>query len=106
MKLRLIGMLVMIGISDAHAIQPVEQGLQPILSRLQAISDQQKSLNVLLQSAYASPEARANAYRTYEKVDKERLALECSLKRARHIGKLPIVTYASPAAEGPCKEKS
>ena len=89
MTLRFIGMLMLIGIGigigTAHAVQPVEQGLQPILTRLQAISAQQKSLNFLLQSSSTMPRERAIAYRTYKQVDQERLELECSLERARRI---------------------
>lgn len=105
MTLRFIGILLLLGIGTAHAVQPVEQGLQPILTRLQVTSTQQKSLNLLLQSTSARPLERAIAYRTYKQVDQERLELECSLKQARRIGKLPLVTYVSPDAEGSCKEK-
>ena len=106
MTLRLIGMLMLLSIGVAHAVQPVEQGLQPILTRLQGISAQQQSLNLLLQSNSTMPRERAIAYRTYKQVDQERLELECSLERARRIGKLPFVTYASPGAEASCKEKA
>jgi len=105
MTLRFIGMLMLLAIGTAHAVQPVELGLQPILTRLQAISSQQKSLNLLLQSTSTMPRERAIAYRTYKQIDQERLELQCSLERARRIGKLPLVTYASPDAEASCKEK-
>lgn len=105
MTLRFIGMLMLLGSGVAHAVQPVEQGIQPILTRLQGISAQQQSLNLLLQSNSTMPRERAVAYRTYKQVDQERLELECSLERARRIGRLPLVTYASPEVASSCKEK-
>lgn len=100
---RLAGALLLSCIGHAHAVQPVEQGLQPILARLQAIHDRQSSLNLVLQSASATPEDRAQAYRTFKQAEQERTALECALERSRRTGKAPLVTYTSPERESSCK---
>lgn len=105
MTLRLIGMFALLCIGSAHAVQPVEQGLRPILTRLQAISAQQKSLNLVLQNSFSTAQERASAYRTYKLMDQERLALECALERGKRVGELPLVTYASSNAPGACRGK-
>ena len=94
--------LLVLCVGQSHAIQPLAQGLQPVIGRLQAISAEQKGLNLTLRSTSAAPADRAAAYRAYKRVDQERVALECALARGRLVGQLPLVTYASDGGQSPC----
>lgn len=86
----------------AHAIQPVETGLQPLLERHRGIQREQQKLNDLLQSATTESEARAVAYREYLSIDLEKQALECEIKKAKSLAASPLVMYATPTAESAC----
>ncbi|WP_034408019.1 hypothetical protein [Comamonas thiooxydans] len=86
----------------AHAIQPVEAGLQPWLDRQKGMLHEQKQLNKLLQSTTTEPKVRVDACREYLMVELERQEQECDIQRARSWASSPLVTYARPATESIC----
>lgn len=86
----------------AHAIQPVEAGLQPLLDRHRGIQLEQQKLNDLLESATTEPKVRAAAYREYVRVDLEKQALECEIKMVKSWAASPLVKYAMPTTESAC----
>lgn len=86
----------------AHAIQPVEAGLQPLLDRHRGIQLEQQKLNDLLESATTEPKVRAVAYREYVRIDLEKQSLECEIKRATSSAASPLVKYAMPTTESAC----
>jgi hypothetical protein len=101
---RFLSFLVMIFcVGTAHAIQPVEAGLQPLLDRQQDIVSQQQAMNVVLQSPDSTPEDRAHAYRAYKELEEERLQLTCEIARARMLASSPLVTYSAPPVEVVCR---
>lgn len=92
----------MVWVSSAHAIQPVEAGLQPLLDRQKGILHEQQQLDMLLQSATTEPKARVDAYRAYLMVERERQELECDIQRARSWVVSPLVRYATSTTEATC----
>lgn len=94
--------IAMLWIGFAHAIQPVETGLQPLLDRQKSIQYEQKRLNDLIQSATTEPEVRADAYREHARIALEKQALECEIKSAKSLAASPLVMYAIPTTEGAC----
>ena len=89
-------------IGCAHAIQPVEAGLQPWLDRQKGMLHEQQQLNKLLQSTTTEPKVRVDACREYLMVELERQELECDIQRARSWASSPLVMYARPATESIC----
>ncbi|KGH09813.1 hypothetical protein [Comamonas thiooxydans] len=94
--------IAMAWIGCAHAIQPVEAGLQPLLDRQKGMLHEQPQLNKLLQSTITEPKVRADAYREYLMVELERQELECDIQGARSWASSPLVTYARPMTETTC----
>ncbi len=90
--------------SSAHAFQPVEAGLRPLLQRQQAITDEQHLMNSLLQSPPTHPKERADAYRTYVANEVERKQLACEIEQSRRWAASPLAMYATPASEAPCSQ--
>ncbi len=87
----------------AHAFQPVEAGLQPLLQRQQAIVDEQHLMNRLLQNPATQPKERADAYRTYVANELERKQLACEIEQSRRWAASPLVMYATPASDAPSR---
>lgn len=94
--------IAMAWVGFAHAIQPVEAGLQPLLDRQKGMLHEQQQLNKLLQSATTEPKVRVDAYREYLMVELERQELECDIQRARSWASSPLVMYATPTTETTC----
>ena len=94
--------VAMAWIGCAHAIQPVEAGLQPLLYRQKGMLHEQQQLNKLLQSTTTEPKVRVDAYREYLMVELERQELECDIQRARSWASSPLVMYARPTTESIC----
>ena len=94
--------VVILWVGLAHAMQPVEAGLQPLLDRHRGIQLEQQKLNDLLKSATTEPKVRTVAYREYVRIDLEKQALECEIKRATSWAASPLVKYAIPTTESAC----
>lgn len=94
--------IAMAWVGCAHAIQPVEAGLQPLLDRQKGMLHEQQQLNKLLQSTTTEPKVRGDAYREYLMVELERQELECDIQKARSWASSPLVMYATPTTETTC----
>jgi hypothetical protein len=102
-KRSLVFLVMVVCWGAAHAIQPVEVGLQPLLDRQQAIVSQQQAMNVVLQSPESAPEDRALAYRAYKEFEEERLQLSCEIEQGRRLATSPLVSYTVPPVEMACR---
>ena len=94
--------IAMAWVGCAHAIQPVQAGLQPLLDRQKGMLHEQQQLNKSLQSTTTEPKVRVDAYREYLMVELERQELECDIQRARSWASSPLVMYATPTTETTC----
>lgn len=88
----------LISATAAGAIQPVEDGLQPLYERIQVISDAQQLLNQRLQAVETSARERALAYRTYQVLEKERQQLAREIAHSKQLAQSPLVTWMVPGA--------
>ena len=97
MNLRRVAFIFCLGYSmTAGAIQPVEAGLQPLYTRIQAIDSERQLLNQILQAPEASASARASSYRRYKVLEEERDRLVRAVAKTKEFAQSPLVTFMAP----------
>lgn len=89
--------MIALGMSSAaHAIQPLETGLQPVYERLNVVQGAQGLLNEKLQAPDTALEQRIVAYRSWKILERERISLEASISLSEKWATSPLVTFISP----------